>query len=892
MEPSSKRRRLAPKVADPPVLPPHAPASVPVPVPVPAPAPPHTQAQPPPHGFPQEQLPPPHYAPTETVAPPPERHEFEAFARHLQDAAMHIHQQTLKPQHTSVSVLMLRWEDDTSVEQDLLALEKVFIERYNYHTDKWAIPTVPNPSIKLGVQMASFLDNARPDHLLIIYYAGHGYVGSDNQLYWACNAREDAAKLKWDGVRCLFEDAQSEILLLLDSCAIPNAPMAGSNVAKQAIAAYTPEQTPFEPGPRSFTASLTDTLHKLSLTNRPFSAQRLFEDLRQQRQHESAQALARLANGASKQPVAHERIPALFTLTHTRGHGIILVPLDPKAAQLQSPPQSADTDLQGTWKSGRDDRPLSSEEVMGLTFDEPRVLVCTTFVGDASPDMAFFNQWLHNTPPAASKIKVEGMFLGPPTMLLISMPNSVWNVVQHDKVCCFLGSIGSHNMIHLYERLVNQAANGSLQPKELDENRTAFEARPPAKGSPSATRREQAVAQFVPIQQETPGRQADSRSQPAVVNGGAISAPPPAPQGQQPSAVPQEEVEESAEMKEAAEQLKALSHVRHVSDDGLSAHDPSNTRIGDSIAVRHAGDPGSPPVEVAGPTADEIQYAPEYGTPTAKSKARRPLQKQTPKQDTLCDLCSHAPFKDSSSLRKHVAAAHTRPFPCAFSFAGCPSTFGSKNEWKRHIASQHLCLQYYRCSSCPQSSPDGKGNEFNRKDLFTQHLRRMHAPFAIKKSIAKGDSKLQVEWETHVKEMQASCLVTRRQPPQRSACPKQDCQSVFEGPGSWDEWTEHVGRHMEKGEAQQMGVDSLLSDWALEEGIIERLEDGEYKLTSGNGNGNGVAERDSNGHGNGSGSSNSNTNNSFLVDGGKREDEDPSITVAITLPMADDMEVD
>lgn len=98
---------------------------------------------------------------------------------------MHIHQQTLKPQHTSVSVLMLRWEDDTSVEQDLLALEKVFIERYNYHTDKWAIPTVPNPSIKLGVQMASFLDNARPDHLLIIYYAGHGYVGSDNQLYWA-----------------------------------------------------------------------------------------------------------------------------------------------------------------------------------------------------------------------------------------------------------------------------------------------------------------------------------------------------------------------------------------------------------------------------------------------------------------------------------------------------------------------------------------------------------------------------------------------------------------------------------------------------------------------------------------------------------------------------------
>jgi hypothetical protein len=61
----------------------------------------------------------------------------------------------------------------------------VFKERYNYQTDKWTIPSVPNPSIKLGVQIASFLDNARPDHLLIIYYAGHGYLGTDNQLYWA-----------------------------------------------------------------------------------------------------------------------------------------------------------------------------------------------------------------------------------------------------------------------------------------------------------------------------------------------------------------------------------------------------------------------------------------------------------------------------------------------------------------------------------------------------------------------------------------------------------------------------------------------------------------------------------------------------------------------------------
>lgn len=35
---------------------------------------------------------------------------------------------------------------------------------------------------------------------------------------------------------------------------------------------------------------------------------------------------------------------------------------------------------------------------------------------------------------------------------------------------------------------------------------------------------------------------------------------------------------------------------------------------------------------------------------------------------------------------------------------------------------------------------------------------------------------------------------------------------------------------MEKGEAGRLGVDRLLAKWALEEGIIERKDDGEYRL--------------------------------------------------------------
>lgn len=462
-----------------------------------------------------------------------------------------------------------------------------------------------------------------------------------------------------------------------------------------------------------------------------------------------------------------------------------------------------------------------------LTFEEMRALVCTTFLGEPSQEMASFKQWLLNTPIAAAKIAVEGMFHGPPTVLLVSMPIAIWNVVAADRTCAFLGYVNSHNMTTEYQRLV-----GGISPiaktatfKELEDGKILLEARQAATSTPVMKRHEPRSESL----QQDPMRQNPGQE------GVPMGTPNPIPQVvfqnvDQP-VIPdhKDEVEDSVEMHEAAEQLKALSHVRHLSHDHAnSERNQSHMPSEDSPGLRSGREESASSQDQNDSGGEDQMYNSEYNSP--RPKPRRSIQKQGPKQDTRCSLCSHAPFKDSSSLRKHIAAAHTRPFPCAFSFAGCTSTFGSKNEWKRHIASQHLCLTYYRCSSCPQSTVEGKGNEFNRKDLFTQHLRRMHAPFAIKKAIAKGDSKLQLEWETHVKDMQTSCLVTRRQPPQRSACPKADCSNVFEGTGSWDDWTEHVGRHMEKGEAGRLGVDKLLARWALEQGIIERKEDGELRL--------------------------------------------------------------
>lgn len=612
---------------------------------------------------------------------------------------------------------------------------------------------------------------------------------------------------------CLVEDTQSDVLLLLDTCAPPELPMSSSLATKQVITAFpAAHKSSHELPDGSFISNLTEALHRLS-RRRAFSVQRLYEELCKQRQLQLAQD-SRSVNGASaSHSPLPSRLPELFTLAFGKKQCLVLGPLSPGATPLalQNGAEIMDS---GAARAHEEDL-ISPESVIDLRFDEARVLVCTTFVGDASPDMSYFNKWLQDTPLLGGSIAVEGMFLGPPTMLLISMPHAIWNVVQHDKVCCFLGYISSHNMIHLYQKLVGLVV---VKPssKAVADGRTLLEARDTATTSASRARHD--------------GKEhaADAQSHHNLHSSASLARFPrstedPSRQRLKPG------VEDSAEMKEAAEQLKALSHVRHRSDE--TQHSATlgrrRTTLPDGSPKRRRSDLGTPSNESQVAENDAVMSDFKV-SPKAADKAAR--------QDTRCIHCRHAPFKDSSSLRKHISAVHTRPFPCAFSFAGCTSTFGSKNEWKRHISSQHLCLQYYRCSLCPQSAADGKANEFNRKDLFTQHLRRMHAPSQIKRAITKGDSPLQSDWDKRVKDMQQSCLVTRRLPPQKSACPKPGCTSTFEGPGAWDEWTEHVGRHMERREADQLGVDGLLVDWALREGILEGpFEGGDYRFMASHG---------------------------------------------------------
>lgn len=144
-----------------------------------------------------------------------------------------------------------------------------------------------------------------------------------------------------------------------------------------------------------------------------------------------------------------------------------------------------------------------------------------------------------------------------------------------------------------------------------------------------------------------------------------------------------------------------------------------------------------------------------------------------------------------------------RKYSCSFKMYGCDSTFKTKNEWKRHFSSRHLQLEFYRCDfeGCREKS---KGpNMFNRKDLFTQHLRRMHAP-------AEGK-----EFDKTLDEHAKRCLQKVRKAPAETRCG--NCQEQFT---SYSERMEHMSKHYENEMHFEEKVDSELEAWAVSQKIL------------------------------------------------------------------------
>jgi hypothetical protein len=183
--------------------------------------------------------------------------------------------------------------------------------------------------------------------------------------------------------------------------------------------------------------------------------------------------------------------------------------------------------------------------------------------------------------------------------------------------------------------------------------------------------------------------------------------------------------------------------------------------------------------------------------------------------------------------------SNSRTFPCLLQHYGCGASYASKNEWKRHLNTQHFKSGFRRCDLCPPTidlADVGRVyyNDFNRKDLFTQHLRRMHA---APRDMSNTSKDYPVK-EDNIPQHQTRCFQQLRILPNVVSCVF--CTRVYLKSDAWAEGVEHIGRHLEKDPEEKIAA--TWRDWKqvpvrekylVEEGLIVRNDGGDWAIGNG-----------------------------------------------------------
>ncbi|KAH7152895.1 hypothetical protein EDB81DRAFT_841280 [Dactylonectria macrodidyma] len=366
---------------------------------------------------------------------------LQVFVDDLQLAAERAFPNSAYSRYKEIQVLLIRWEEDElEVEWEMEELRKVFRDMYGFSTEQFLIPT-QNSHRKLNRKVLSFVEeHEKEDVLLLVYYAGHGVINKARQSTWSCKPDRAYATVEWSAIQTLFEMAKCDVLLLLDCCAGASAaPLTErpTNI-KETIAACGFETWAPRPGPQSFTNTLIEVLKEWA-SQPPFSAAMLHSEI-----------LTRLKH-------APPRWSSHGTLVESRKTPAYIVsPPDPHTASITlgrlaipgSVPETLSERVQG-------DSFVSSESRLEalLAVDEkgqrtaPHVLLTVALEEDQVLDAASCARWLKQFPLLAKFVSVEGVYHSYSTLLLLSVPVVLWDLVPDHPATQFVGYVRSRNLV-------------------------------------------------------------------------------------------------------------------------------------------------------------------------------------------------------------------------------------------------------------------------------------------------------------------------------------------------------------------------------------------------------------------------------------------------------------
>ncbi|KAK0106924.1 hypothetical protein ONS95_003640 [Cadophora gregata] len=388
--------------------------------------------------------------------------ELSTFVQRLEAAATKIFPNKGRSRYENVQVLLLRWEQDTmGVQYELDDLAAAFAKGYGFKTETWLIPSTQPHLALMGKAFNIVQDFGVKDNLLIVYYAGHGGMNSSRQPLWTCTGDPSSPYLQWYAIQTIFEQAEADVLLLLDCCAAASsAPADGQcNSVTETIAACGFETWAPQPGRHSFTNTLIAVLDDWQ-DRSSFTAAMLHCEILNRLRHEKPERRRNIKNFECRRTPVH-----ILSTVDARAGSVELcrrndpeyVPESPtgkgREADLADAGSAMDIDSSEPAVTANRDQPadLYSPDSLNkiLATGEtalPHVLISLALEEEQLLDLEQCRKWLQQFPALAKYAQVQSIYKSNSTLMILSVPVLIWDWLPDNLACSFIGYVHSTNL--------------------------------------------------------------------------------------------------------------------------------------------------------------------------------------------------------------------------------------------------------------------------------------------------------------------------------------------------------------------------------------------------------------------------------------------------------------
>lgn len=356
----------------------------------------------------------------------------------------------------------MHWgSDDLFVLPELEDLERCLRDDYAFETDKFAIPS-ENSHLELMMRLGQLIkEHESPDTLFVVYYGGHARIDESRQSTWCATREPDSPWLQWSAIQTLLERSKSDVLILLDCCAgAASATFPTGNSITETISASSWDAIAPDPGRYSFTNALIEVL--TDWRRRTFSAAMLHAEVLARLKHPRPITI----NGKHFEA---RSTPVHFMMTANHRAPSIEMSRVGQALEVQSPailPTVIPSEVPGgpPLITARGPGGEVAEPVAEPNEDTPHVMISLALEDDQKLDINAWEQWLNAFPALAKHVKVQGVFKSHSTLLLVSMPVMVWDMLPDDQAVSFVAFIRSNNLAIKNSAAAPRAAASSSVP--------------------------------------------------------------------------------------------------------------------------------------------------------------------------------------------------------------------------------------------------------------------------------------------------------------------------------------------------------------------------------------------------------------------------------------------